>query len=456
MKLKPNQPGQHCPGHNRSRIEGMEVSSLSFRPGDPKRFSKREIELAMIAQDKLPDGTPLPVIVNDRGEVLVGHIFVEAARKLGIEQIAVMRHEGMSELEEKHYSIAINQLLARGSWDPTDLEVLIREFEAGLEDFSHLSIGFDNGELDRILGIPKMIAGTGGDADAVPPLLPYAVSRRGMIWMAGSHLIMCGSATGAGDFARLMAGLVAVMAIVDPPFGCIGDGFISKKGRHRNFVEGAGDKSPEELEAFFLAFAQNLLASLQPGALVYIFIDWRSLHIMLRACESVFGGLVQMCCWTKDRAGMGSFYRSQHELVLVFRAPGAKHHNNIRLGVNGRNRSNVWDYPCAASSRSGREGDMLEKHPTPKSVEMIADAILDCSEHGDRIIDCFLGSGTTLIAAERTGRICHGMELDPLYVDVAIRRWQAWTGLAAVDAETGRTFDDIAAEREQEEGQDDG
>jgi DNA modification methylase len=143
---------------------------------------------------------------------------------------------------------------------------------------------------------------------------------------------------------------------------------------------------------------------------------------------------------------MGGLYRSQHELVLVFRAPGASHTNNVQLGRHGRNRSNVWQYPCAASSRSGREGDLLKVHPTPKSVEMIADAILDCTEHGDRVLDCFLGSGTTLIAAERTGRICHAMDLDPLYVDVAIRRWQAWTGLAAIDAESGRTFDEIAGE----------
>ena len=450
MKLKPNQSGQCCPDHNRNRIEVAAVASIRFRTGDPKRFSQREIEIAVAVLARQPEGAPLPVIVNDRGEILVGHIFVEAARKLGIEWIAVMRHEGMSELEEKHYSIAISQLLTKGRWDPVGLESWIREFEAGLGDFSHITIGFDNGELDRILGLPKKI---GGDADEVPPLRSLSVSRRGTIWQAGNHLVICGSAADAGDIGRLMAGHVASMTITDPPFGCKIDGFVSKKGKHANFVEGAGDMSPDELEAFFLAFVRNLPASLQPGALVYVFIDWRSLHIMLRACESIFGNLIQMCCWTKDRPGMGSLYRSQYELVLVFRAPGAKHRNNVKLGANGRNRSNVWDYPCAASSRSGREGDMLQQHPTPKSVEMIADAILDCTEHGERIIDCFLGSGTTLIAAERTGRICHGMDLDPLYVDVAIRRWQDWTGLAAVDAQTGRTFDDIAAEREQEEGE---
>ncbi|MXO70260.1 DNA modification methylase [Alteraurantiacibacter buctensis] len=455
MKLKPNQPEECFSGHNHTRLEGAAVSCLRVRPGDPKRFSKRDFEIAMAVMGRLPAGAPLPIVVNENGEILVGHLFVEAARRLGKEWVTVTRHAGMSEVEAKKYTIAIDQLLSKGSLDPIDLSAWIREFEVGIENFDHLSIGFDNGELDRILGIPNKIAAMGSDADVVPPVQPRAVSRPGMIWLLGRHRIMCGSATSMEDVAQLMAGHKAAMAITDPPFGCKVDGFVSKKGKHADFVEGAGDKSPHELEAFFSAFAHNLLCSVSKGALVYIFIDWRSLHILLRACEPVFGAMVQMCCWTKDRAGMGSFYRSQHELVLVFRAPGANHHNNIKLGINGRNRSNVWAYPSAASSRSGREGDMLAKHPTPKSVEMIADAILDCTEHGDRIIDCFLGSGTALIAAERTGRICHGMELDPQYVDVAIRRWQDWTGLAAVDAERGRTFDDFAAERQMEEGQDD-
>ena len=235
---------------------------------------------------------------------------------------------------------------------------------------------------------------------------------------------------------------------------------MSAKGKHREFVDGSG-MSPEEMRGLFQGFAQALTTVLRKGALVYVFIDWRSLGILQQVLEGVFGPLVQFCCWVSDPVGMGSFYRSRHELVLVHRMPGAGSRmpgtqfiNNVQLGRNGRNRSNVWEYPSAASSRTGREGDMLENHPTPKPVELVADAILDCTSHGDRVIDPFLGSGTTLIAAERTGRICHGMDLDPLYADVAIRRWQAGTGLDAIDAATGRTFDDIAAELAPEGRQD--
>lgn len=402
----------------------------------------------MAVVEAVPSGGVLPIVVNSRWEVLVGHIFVEAARKLGMERLTVIRNDGLTEVEEKKYIIAVTQLLGRGGWEPASFEVWLREFEDTIDNFSHLQLGFDNGELDKLLGMPGKIVG--GSADDVPKVEAVPVSKIGMLWRLGQHLVFNGDATDPDHMARLMAGVAGKLALTDPPFGCKIDGFVSRKGKHRDFVQGAGEMSQDELGALFRGFALNLMASLRPGALVYIFTDWRSLHLMLRVCEEVFGALVQFCCWVKDRPGMGSLYRSQHELVLVFRVPGAQHANNVKLGANGRNRTNVWDYPSAASSRSGREGDMLKSHPTPKTVEMIADAILDSTEHGDNVVDCFLGSGTSLIAAERTGRICHGMELDPLYVDVAIRRWQAWTGLAAVDTETDRTFDDIAAERGQE------
>jgi DNA modification methylase len=431
-------------GHNRSRVEQVAVSELKVREGDPRRYSPRDVELAQAVLHQLPADVPLPVVINPLGEILVGGLFVAAAGKAGIKTLHVIQHEGLSDIEEKQYSVAINQLLSKGEWDPQALEACIREFELGLLDFSHLTLGFDNGELDRVLGVSMAHAAV-DEEEELPLPAANAVTRPGMTWLVGRHRVMCGSATNPDQMKLLMAGQLAAMAITDPPYGCKVDGFVAKKGKHRDFVEGAGDKRPDELEAFFFGFSQCLAAGLQKGALAYMFIDWRSLNLLQRAGEQVFGPILQLCCWVKNRAGMGSLYRSQHELVLVFKNTGAKHRNNVQLGRHGRNRSNVWDYPSATSSRSGREGDMLEHHPTPKPVEMIADAILDCTEHGDRIIDCFLGSGTALIAAERTGRVCHGMELDPLYVDVAVRRWQAWTGLEATDAETGLTFDQVAA-----------
>lgn len=431
-------------GDNSTHLEPVAVEQLRLLEGDPHLLRDKDVDLAADVLKQLPPGSPLPIVVNDKREVLAGAIFVLAAKKAGIETLLVVRHDGQSEMEQKHYAVAVNQLLTKGEWDPLGLEAWLREFEAGIEDFGHATIGFQPGELDRVLGLGALADGRRDER--VPPVAGLAVSHHGQLWLLGRHRLACGSALSPADFEALVEGKPVDMTITDPPFGCKVDGFVSRKGLHRDFVEGAGIDDPAELEQFFAGFAVRMKEASRPGALVYVFIDWRGLSAMLRACEPVFGPLVQMCCWVKDRAGMGSFYRSQHELVLVFRVPGGKHLNNVKLGINGRNRSNAWQYPAAASSRSGREGDMLKRHPTPKGVEMIADAILDCTRRGDRVLDCFLGSGTTLIAAERTARTCLGMELDPLYVDVAVRRWQDWTGEQAIDAETGRTFDDLAAE----------
>jgi DNA modification methylase len=443
MNLETNHSENVGIGHNRNGIEKVPVASLKVREGEPRRYSREDIKVAQGVMQELPVGVPLPVVINAASEILIGGLFVAAAQKLGIKQLEVIRHEGLTDLEEKQYTVAISQLLTKGEWAPLELETWIREFEAGLENFSHLTLGFHNGELDKVLGIPGRLAG-GDDENQIPLLDEKSITRPGMTWLLGSHRIMCGSATCSKDMKTLLAGSVAAAALVDPPFGCKINGFVSKKGTHREFVEGSGEMQPEELADFFRRFAENLSANMAKGGLAYIFIDWRSLNLLQLSCEQIFGPLIQLCCWVKNRAGMGGLYRSQHELILVFRNPGAKHRNNVQLGRHGRNRSNVWDYPSAASSRSGREGDMLKHHPTPKPVEMIADAILDCTEHGDRLIDCFLGSGTSLMAAERTGRICYGMELDPRYVDLAIRRWQNWTGLQAFDAETGIAFDELA------------
>jgi DNA modification methylase len=452
MRVPPRKCSAPVNGTNQTSLAFVDPQRLGFRPNEPRRFSKDDIARACDVLRRFPPGLPLPIVVTEEYGVLVGHLLVHAAQKLGLTAITVIVHAGADPIDQNRYSVAITQLLTKGSWDPADLETWVKQFEQQIEDFSHLDLGFGNGELDRILGFSDRLTAGGAEADAGPQMRAVAVSRPGMVWHLGANRLMVGDATKTEHFAVLMAKLQAAMVITDPPYGCPIDGFVSKKGLHRDFVEAAGEKAPEELKAFFLAFLRNLAGVMRPGALAYLFIDWRSLSLLLDAGEAVFGSLVQLCCWTKDRGGMGGLYRSQHELVLVFRAPGAKHINNVELGRHGRNRTNVWDYPSAASSRSGREGDMLKRHPTPKSVEMIADAILDCTRHGEIVVDCFIGSGTTIIAAERTGRVCLGMELDPLYADVAVRRWQAWTGLAATDDETGRTFDALAAEGEAGEG----
>lgn len=207
---------------------------------------------------------------------------------------------------------------------------------------------------------------------------------------------------------------------------------------------GSGDMNPEELLRFFKAFNREMAKHLIPGAVVYETIDFRSVHTLLDATRDIFGQLINLAVWAKDRAGQGSFLRSQHELVLIFKTKG-RMRNNVMLGKYGRSRSNLWAYPGAVTTKAGEEGDILAEHPTPKPPKLICDAFLDTTKRGDLVLDPFGGSGSTLVAAERIGRRARLIELDPIYVDLAVRRWQAWTGLQAVHAVTGELFDERVA-----------
>ncbi len=274
------------------------------------------------------------------------------------------------------------------------------------------------------------------------------VSKPGDIWSLGPHSIYCGNALTEASYAVLMSGKKADLVFVDPPFNVRIDGHATGLGavRHREFAMAAGEMDETEFIAFLTQACRLLARFSTDGALHFICIDWGHIFELLSAGRAVYQELKNMCVWAKDNAGMGSLYRSQHELVFVFKHGSASHRNNIQLGKHGRYRSNVWRYAGMNSiGRTTDEGNLLALHPTVKPVALVADAILDCCKRGDIVLDAFLGSGTTLMAAERVGRICHGMEIDPRYVDTAIRRWQKWTGQRARHARTNRYFDTLAS-----------
>jgi DNA modification methylase len=349
--------------------------------------------------------------------------------------------------------IADNRLTEIATWDD---RLLAQQFQVlsllGL-DFSLELTGFEMGEIDlRIASLDDPPETDADPADVVPevPTSP-PLSKIGDIWSLGRHRVLCGSALDVAAFAALMGEERASTAITDPPYNVRIDGHASGLGaiHHRPFPMASGEMDRAEFTAFLAKAFHNLAAFSVDGSLHYIFMDWRHAEELLSAGREPYGELKNLCVWVKDNAGMGSLYRSQHELVFVFKHGRQGHRNNVQLGQFGRNRSNVWHYPGANSfSRCGEEGNLLALHPTVKPVAMIADAILDCSARGDIVLDAFLGSGTTVIAAERTGRRCYGMELDPGYVDTIIRRWQALTGGSARDALSGRSFDDLAREAE--------
>ena len=208
----------------------------------------------------------------------------------------------------------------------------------------------------------------------------------------------------------------------------------------------SGEMSEDEFIQFLTVTLSHLAQASRAGAVHFVCMDWRHMSGLLTAVRNVYSSFLNLCVWNKNNGGMGSLYRSQHELVFVFKVGGTGHRNNIMLGKFGRNRTNVWNYPAATSlSRSGTdEGNVLAMHPTVKPVGLVADALLDCSARGEIVLDCFLGAGSTLLAAQRVGRVCHGMEIDERYVDLAIRRWQQITGDDAVHAVTKQPFDSLS------------
>ena len=278
------------------------------------------------------------------------------------------------------------------------------------------------------------------------------MTRPGDTWLLGPHRIRCGSALDEAAYRAMMHEDRAAMVFTDPPYNVPIDGHVGGLGaiRHREFAMAAGEMDEAEFTVFLTRALGLLAGHSRDGSLHFICMDWRHMGELLAAGKRSYAELKNLCVWAKDNAGMGSLYRSQHELVFVFKHGRDQHQNHIQLGRYGRNRSNVWSYPGVNTfSRQGAEGNLLALHPTVKPVALVADALRDCSCRGEIVLDSFLGSGTTLIAAERTGRICRGLELDPLYVDTAIRRWQAITGQHARHAQSDQRFDDLAANVEE-------
>ena len=302
--------------------------------------------------------------------------------------------------------------------------------------------GFETYEIDGLIeGVEPLDDDPA--ADELPEETPNApiITRTGDLWILDRNRLHCGDATDEAAFKVLMAGQLAEMVFTDPPYNLPIPGHVGGSGsiKHPNFVMASGEMTEAEFIGFLKTALGFLAAYSLDGAIHYVFMDWRHVFELLTAARAVYDELKNLCVWAKDNGGMGSFYRSRHELVFVFKHGTEPHINNFGLGEHGRYRTNVWEYPGVNTLKAGRL-DELAMHPTVKPVAMVADAIRDCSTRGGIVLDAFAGSGTTLIAAEKTGRRAHALEIDPRYVDTAIRRWQAYTGDEAVHAVTGRTF----------------
>jgi DNA modification methylase len=343
--------------------------------------------------------------------------------------------------------LADNRLQEHSSWSEELLRVEL-EYLTSLEiDFDVETLGFSVTEADLIIGGSQPEP---ADEDPPPPLRPETlVSRLGDVWQLECHRVICGDVLDLEVIARLMAGRAADMVLTDPPYNVPVAGHVSGLGRHQHgeFAMASGEMDSAEFQGFLAQVFLNFAQASRDGSLHYIFMDWRHQQEVLLAAQNFYSKLLNLCVWAKSNGGMGSLYRSQHELVFVFKKGTAPHRNNVELGKHGRYRTNVWEYAGANSFGPDRD-EALAMHPTVKPVDMLADAILDVTCRNDIVLDGFLGSGSTLIAAERTGRTCYGVELDPGYVDVIIRRWQRETGQSAVLEGADMDFEDVATMRE--------
>jgi len=435
----------------RLAITYRRVEELKPDPANPRRHSRKQ--LRQIAESIKVFDFIVPVLTDRDGKIVAGHGRTEAANALGMTQVPTICLEHLSPAQIRAFMIADNKLCENATWNDRLLAEQLRDLSLLGLDFSLEITGFEMGEIDlRIASLEESLAPCDDPADGLPEAsVGPLVSQLGDFWLLGHHRLLCGSALDTGAFTALMGAERAAAIFTDPPYNVQIDGHASGLGavHHRPFPMASGEMNKAEFTAFLVRALCNLVAFSMAGSLHYICMDWRHLEELLAAASAAYSELKNLCVWAKDNAGMGSLYRSQHELIFVFKPNATAHRNNIQLGQFGRNRSNVWHYPGANSfARCSEEGNLLALHPTVKPVALVADAILDCTERGGIVLDTFLGSGTTLIAADRTGRRCCGMELDPGYLDTTIRRWQTLTGGSARHAASDRSFDDLARDAE--------
>jgi DNA modification methylase len=427
-----------------SKIIWRNLQDLRPFPNNPRQHPEAQIARLMKSMRRVWTN---PLLVDEMQTILAGHGRCEAARRLGLKLVPTITILGLTAEEKRAIVIADNRLPEQAVWD---FDLLRHHFKDLLEvDFNVELTGFSTGEVDLIIdGNAEKSSNDPDDNFAGSISAGPVIAREGDIWSLGRHRLICGDARDPDICERLLQNKPASMMVADPPYNVAINGHAVGRGkiRHREFQMASGEMSPEAYIAFLHCAIRNAIKFSSDGSIHYIFVDWRHLPELLAAAKPMYSEWKNLLVWNKDNAGQGTFYRSKHELIAVFKAGTAPHVNNFKLGAQGRYRTNVLDYPGVNSLNKARRGD-LELHPTVKPVALIADLIRDCSRRNDIIFDPFGGSGTTILASERTCRVGRVIELDPLYVDVAIRRWQDATGNPARHSDSGLTFSELEEAR---------
>lgn len=429
-----------------ANIEMVPVTALRPYVGNARRHSKKQIR--QIADSITRFGFTNPVLISDAGEIIAGHGRVLAAKELGLRAVPTLKLSHLTAEERRAYVLADNKLALNAGWDS---EILAIELQALIDlEFDVTLTGFSLAEIDLTLDQARESSTTTTEspADRIPERPESPVTRPGDLWLLGRHRLVCGDARLSQDVTRLMGEDRADLIFTDPPYNVAIDGNVCGLGsiRHREFAFASGEMTQAEFTAFLTETLSNAKSVARDGAIAFVCMDWRHMREILDAGETVFSELKNLCVWNKTNGGMGSFYRSKHELVFVFKVGTASHTNSFGLGETGRYRTNVWDYP-GISSLGGRRTDQLAMHPTVKPVALVTDAIRDCSRRGEIVLDVFGGSGTTLIAAETCGRQARVLEFDPAYCDTILKRFETYTGKQASLTPKQTLFEDVAAER---------
>jgi DNA modification methylase len=412
-----------------------------------RQHPKRQLDI--LSKSISAFGFIIPILIDAELQILAGHARHAAAKQLGLKLVPTIRVDHLTPEQRRAFAIADNRLTELACWDD---QILVQHLRALSEvdlNFDIEATGFCVPEIDLLIENCTVQVHETDSADRPTTAADRETSHVGDLWKLGRHRVLCADALHDSSHARLMGSSLADLVFTDVPYNVSITRHASTKGKNtfREFPMASGEMSTEEFTQF-LSTSMTLLAKYsKPGSVHFQCMDWRHVGEMLAAGKAAYTQLLNICVWTKPNGGMGSMYRSQYEMVFVFKNGSGPHRNNIQLGRFGRNRSNVWAYaaPSAFGKPIGKD-DTHGVHPTTKPVALVADALLDASRRNDVVLDPFLGSGSTLIAAEKVGRRCFGLELDPLYVDAIIRRWEAFSGETAVH-ESGSNFAEVSKQR---------
>jgi DNA modification methylase len=424
----------------------MPVTKLRASNRNARTHSKKQIR--QIADSIRQFGWTCPILVDEDGIIIAGHGRFAASADLGLKRLPTILVSGLNDVEKRALALADNKIADNAGVDRILLATELGELASLLPGINlDISItGFEPAEIDMLMG--DLIDPEQDSADVQPPIVEHQqTTRRSDLWLLGAHRLQCGDARDETDLRCLMEKDRAAMIFTDPPYNVRIDSVQGRgKIKHREFAHASGEMSREQFRGFLAATLSHAANYSVDGSLHFVCMDWRHIGELLDAGRPIYSEVKNICVWVKTNAGQGSLYRSQHEMIVVFKNGDAGHQNNVELGRHGRNRSNVWTYAGVNTFRAGRLDD-LSIHPTVKPIALVADAMRDCTRRDDLVLDLFMGSGTTILAAEKIGRRAYGLEIDPAYVDAAIRRWQTFTGRDATLYATGQTFGEVAQAR---------